>query len=290
MNLATKQMLDKYNCQSHDDYINALKEVIQEIALLGLWRAKFHEKAAFYGGSALRILYELDRFSEDLDFTLLQQDDTFQLTDYMSAMEKELNSFGFEVNVEKKSKNIHSHIESAFIKANSKIQLLKIETPLSIANKLHGMHTIKIKMEVDINPPGKFSTESKTLLQPIPFSVNTLVLPDLFAGKVHAILCRPWVTRVKGRDWYDFVWYISQGHAVNLTHLQERLVQSGAYDANNQLTHEQLHAMLLAKIQTTDFVNAKADIAPFIKDQHVLALWSSSFFQDILGRLKSTYQ
>lgn len=287
MNLVVKQMLAQYDCHGQDDYIHALKEIIQEIALLGLWRAKFHEKAAFYGGSALRILYGLDRFSEDLDFTLLHKDNNFQLDSYNQAIEKELKGFGFEVTVEKKTKSKQSAIESAFIKANSKMQLLHIEAPVHVTDKLHSMHTIKIKMKVDIHPPGKFSTESKTLLQPIPFSVNTVVLPDLFAGKIHAILCRPWVKRVKGRDWYDFVWYVSRGHAVNLVHLQERLVQSGAYQPGDKLTLVQLQQLLIAKIETTDFANARVDVALFIKDQHVLALWSTAFFTDLVHRLKA---
>lgn len=287
MHIAVKQMLEKYQCQNQSDYINALKEIIQEIALLGLWRAKFYEKAAFYGGSALRTLYGLDRFSEDLDFTLLKVDDEFELGAYNQFIEKELSSFGFEVTVEKRVKNIESTIESAFIKANSKVQLLTIEAPNDIIDTLHSMHSIKIKMEVDVNPPGKFTTEAKILLRPIPFSVNSLVLPDLFAGKIHALLCRPWQKRVKGRDWYDFVWYISNNRAVNLVHLQERLVQSGAWDDKNKLTPERLNALLLAKINATDFLNAKGDASQFIKDQQALDMWSPAFFIELLNNLKT---
>src|SRR3990167_2606788 len=272
MHIAVKQMLEKYQCQNQSDYINALKEIIQEIALLGLWRATFYEKAAFYGGSALRILYGLDRFSEDLDFTLLKVDDEFELCTYNQSIKKELGSFGFEVNVEKRVKNIGSTIESAFIKANSKVQLLTIEAPKDVIDTPHSMHLIKIKMEVDVNPPGKFATEAKTLLRPIPFSVNSLTLPDLFAGKIHALLCRPWQKRVKGRDWYDFVWYISNDRVVNLVHLQERLVQSGAWDDKNKLTPEWLNDLLLAKIKATNFSNAKVDASQFIKDQQALEM------------------
>lgn len=288
MHIAIKQMLEKYPCQNQRDYLNALKEIIQEISLLGLWRAKFYEKAAFYGGSALRILYGLDRFSEDLDFTLLKVDDEFELDTYNQFIEKELSSFGFEVKVEKRVKNIESTIESAFIKANSKVQLLTIEAPNDIIDTLHSMHLIKIKMEVDVNPPGKFTTEAKTLLRPIPFSVNSLTLPDLFAGKIHALLCRPWQKRVKGRDWYDFVWYISNSRVVNLVHLQERLVQGGAWDDKNKLTQERLNDLLLAKIDATDFSNAKVDASPFIKDQQALEMWSPAFFIELLGKLKTT--
>lgn len=133
-------------------------------------------------------------------------------------------------------------------------------------------------MEVDINPPGKFKTEAKILLHPIPFSVKTYQLPDLFAGKIHALLCRPWQQRVKGRDWYDFIWYLSRNIPVNLAHLQERLVQSGDWDIKVQFTLTDLKIMLTDKIVKTDFENAKKDILPFIKDHQSVELWSKEFF------------
>src|SRR5579862_5391578 len=230
MHSAIKTMLGRYKCHSEQDYINALKEIFQEIALLGLWRSKFYEKAAFYGGTALRILYGLDRFSEDLDFTLLQTDKHFDLAPYNQAIVDELNGFGFQVSVETKIKNIESNIESAFIKATTKKQLIVIEADSEIIQRIHHMNTIKIKMEVDINPPGSMSTEVKNILLPIPFSVKTLTQADLFAGKLHATLCRPWQTRVKGRDWYDLVWYIARSIPVNLHHLRDRLIQSKEWE------------------------------------------------------------
>lgn len=281
-----KQMLERYSCHTEQDYLNALKEIFQEIALLGLWRAKFYEKAAFYGGSALRILYGLDRFSEDLDFTLLAPNKQFDLSFYNNAVANELNAFGFDVRVESKHKTKESNIESAFIKADSKKQFLIIETPASLIKRLHTMHTIKIKMEIDIYPPGKFNTEVKTLLQPIPFTVKTLSLPDLFAGKIHALLCRPWTQRVKGRDWYDFVWYIARHTSVNLVHLKERLVQSGAWQKKEKFTKEALLDLLIAKIQQTNFELAKKDVLPFLNDAESIALWSVDFFLMLLNAIK----
>lgn len=285
MHEVVKTMLSKYACQTEQDYINALKEIFQEITLLGLWRAKFYEKAAFYGGTALRILYGLDRFSEDLDFSLLKPESNFNLSRYNQAIKDELNGFGFEVSVETKVKNINTNIESAFIKAETKKQLILIDISPDIANRIHHMNSIKIKMEVDINPPGKFNTESKILLQPIPFSVRTYQLPDLFAGKIHALLCRPWQQRVKGRDWYDFVWYLSRNAPVNLGHLQQRLFQSGKWDNDNKLTLTDLQKMLAEKINETDFENAKKDILPFIKDAQAVDLWSKQFFLTVIEKI-----
>jgi len=286
MHTALAQMLKRYQCSSQNDYSNALKEIIQELALLGLWRAKFYENAAFYGGSALRILYDLDRFSEDLDFTLLSPDENFSLAPYIKAIQDELNSFGLETEVNSKVKNSASKINSAFIKANTKQQLILINTPQTIIARTHNMQTLKIKMEVDTNPPGSFNTEVKTLLQPIPFSIKTLIMPDLFAGKVHALLCRPWQKRVKGRDWYDFVWYISRNTPLNLIHLRERLIQSDAWSRNKKLQAHDVINLLSMKITNTNFDNAKDDIQPFIKDAQSIQLWSSHFFMDLLKRLK----
>jgi predicted nucleotidyltransferase component of viral defense system len=286
MHEAIKQMLTKYNCQSGQDYINAVKEIFQEIALLGLWRAKFYEKAAFYGDSALRILYGLDRFSEDLDFTLLSPNKKFDWEPYNQAIIDELAGFGFEVTISAKNKNNKSNIESAFIKADSKKQLMIIEAPAEISERVHHMQSIKIKIEVDIDLPGIFQTEVKTLLQPIPFFVKTLIPSDLFAGKIHALLCRPWQIRVKGRDWYDFVWYIGRQIPVNLLHLQERLAQSKAWDLKDKLLEADLLKLLKDKIMAIDFYDAKDDILPFIKDPQSVELWSSEFFLQLLSRIK----
>ncbi|OGV36543.1 MAG: hypothetical protein A3E88_04165 [Legionellales bacterium RIFCSPHIGHO2_12_FULL_35_11] len=285
MNTTIKTMLTKYQCRSEQDYINALKEIFQEIALLGLWRAKFYEKAAFYGGTALRILYGLDRFSEDLDFTLLKPNNNFDFTLYNQAITEELNSFGFQVTVETKNKSMKTSIESAFIKATTKTQLIVIEAAPQLIDRIHHMNTIKIRMEIDTHPPGNFTTDVKNLLLPIPFSVKTLSQPDLFAGKLHALLCRPWQSRVKGRDWYDLIWYIARNVPANLSHLRDRLIQSNAWNKKHKLTRENLLALLTDKINSVDFKNAKKDILPFIKDKQAVDLWSNDFFLDIIQKL-----
>jgi len=145
MNDAVNIMLDRYSCSSVNDYENALKEIIQEIALLGLWRSKFFEKAAFYGGSALRILYGLDRFSEDLDFSLLKKDEVFSLADYCRAVEDELNSFGFSVTVEKKEKKSKTNIDSAFIKAGTLKNMIVIDIPQSVRKKTDQGKVMKVR-------------------------------------------------------------------------------------------------------------------------------------------------
>jgi len=286
MNSAIKTMLDRYNLKSADDYENALKEIIQEIALLGLWRAKFFEKTAFYGGTALRLLYGLDRFSEDIDFSLLKPDHNFKIDDYAAALGDELSSFGFSVIVERKDKSFESNIESAFIKAGTLKNLITIEAPSQLLKKLSNAKTLKVKIEVDIEPPSGFETEAKYLLNPIPFSVNTYKIPYLFAGKMHAILCREWKTRVKGRDWYDFVWHVGKNARLNLKHLENRMRQTGHLLQNDILSKKKFLELLDQRIENVDFEKAKNDVAPFLKDQGAVLVWSKDFFREIAKRIE----
>lgn len=285
MNNAILTMLENYPCHTEQDYQNALKEIIQNVALVGLWRAKFFEHAAFYGGSALRILYGLNRFSEDLDFSLLTPNPTFKLKKYCDAIKMELASFGFEVEVNDKTKSFASRIQSAFIKANTKKQLISIQTPEAIVNKLPRDQQLKVKIEVDIDPPGDFKTEAKILLQPIPSSINTFQQPDLLAGKIHAILCRQWKMRVKGRDWFDLVWYIGKKIPLRLLHLKARLIQSGMCEKTTPLDLNQVKEMLYDKATRIDFQQAKRDVLPFIKDSTSVLLWSCDFFKEVITRL-----
>ncbi len=287
MNPAIQSMLDKYNCEARQDYENALKEIIQEVALLGLWRAKFFEHAAFYGGTALRILYGLDRFSEDLDFSLLEPRADFELQRYLEAVKVELNSMGFVVDVEERVKSVEPPIDSAFIKAGTKEHLIRFDVPEEISARIHYKERMKIKLEVDTNPPGGFETEAKILLQPIAFSVKTYKLSSLFAGKIHAVLARPWLTgRVKGRDYYDFVWYIARDVPVQLEHLEKRLRQTGSWTSKKSLAREDLVDLLEQKFSNLNVELAKKDILPFVKDPAAVAVWSKDFFTSLLQRLK----
>jgi predicted nucleotidyltransferase component of viral defense system len=283
MTPAIQQMLDRYSCRNEDDYINAVREIMQEIALQGLWRGKFFEHAAFYGGTALRILYGLNRGSEDLDFSLLQPDNDFRLATCADALKRELASFGFSVEFSAKEKNREHNIDSAFLKGNTRMQLISIGLPESLTDRIHSRKELKIKLEIDIDPPPGFLTEVKTLLRPIPHSVRVYILPDLLAGKLHAVLCRKWRNRSKGRDWYDMVWYAGHHPQVDLPHLEARMRQSGDYPDDQPLTLERLRQFLNAAIDDVDIDQLKADVRPFIRDPQELALWSKDFFRQVAG-------
>lgn len=286
MQRAIAQMLDKYSCQSAADYVQALRGILQEIALLGLWRGKFFEKATFYGGTALRILYGLDRFSEDMDFSLLKANPDFELECYSAKLEKELAAFGFEVRVENKNKAIDSVVQSAFLKADTTNQLLVIKVSEEIVQQIPAGQKVKIKIEIDTDPPEGFRSESKFLLQPIPFSVRSYVLPDLFAGKMHAILCRNWKNRVKGRDWYDLVWYCANHPELHLSHLEQRMRQSGHWNRVETLTQKNFGELILLRIDSVDIEQAKLEVLPFARQPQVLDIWSKDFFREIVGRIK----
>jgi predicted nucleotidyltransferase component of viral defense system len=285
MHDAIRSMLDRYDLHTRDDYTNALREIIQEIALLGLWRSKFFEHSAFYGGTALRVVYGIDRYSEDLDFSLLKSDDRFSLGVYAGSLQRELNSFGFQVEFEQRQKSHQTQIESAFLKTNTYKQLIVIEASEDLLRDLHPLKNLKIKLEVDTDPPGGFETETRYVLQPIPFSVRIFSLPDLFAGKLHTILCRHWKSRVKGRDWYDLVWYVSNHPEFRLSHLEARMRQSGNYNEEGPLSVEKLRSLLQDAVNKLDVEKARKEVSPFVRDQRTLDVWSTEFFADVVQRV-----
>jgi len=286
------KMLEKYDLSNSNSSFDALREILQEIVLLGLYDAGFFKHAAFYGGTALRILHHLPRFSEDLDFSLLESNPTFNLKPYEDAIIDTLKSFGFDVTIEIKEKSSNSAIASAFVKGNTIEHYLNINAPKDITNKIHKNQAVKIKLKVDTNPPLDFETKSLIRLTPRPFSINAFTLPSLFAEKMHAILCRAWSTRPKGRDWYDLVWYIANDISLDTKHLKARLSQSCKYlEENNivipeNLTSESIKELLLKRIETLDVPKAKNDIQPFIKDIKEVELWSKEFFIAVVENIK----
>ncbi|MCD4676655.1 MAG: nucleotidyl transferase AbiEii/AbiGii toxin family protein [Desulfobacula sp.] len=276
-----EQMLSRYELYTVHDHENALKEIIQVIVLLGLWRSKFYEKAVFYGGSALRILHKLDRFSEDLDFSLIQPEKTFNIKKYIGAVKSELELWGFEVSAEEKNNKNKSTIDSAFIKANTLVHLLKIDSNL----KTHKNAVMKIKLEIDQDPAIGFVSDLKYHLHPIPFSIKTMTLSSLFAGKMHALLCRTTRTNIKGRDWYDLIWFVKNNIPCDLHYLKNKMLQTGHIDFSEALTKEKLVELISEKSKEIDFSLAKKDVEPFLKNsgqKDELILWSDAFFNGYL--------
>ncbi|OIP04864.1 MAG: hypothetical protein AUJ97_02185 [Bacteroidetes bacterium CG2_30_32_10] len=278
MDKILKSMLPDPLPQTTTGMINALREIMQSITLLGLWRMKFFEHAAFYGGTSLRILYGLDRFSEDLDFSLLKPSSNFSFSNYGSSLKKELEAFGFEVSFDTKVKATETNIESAFLKCNTYNQLIIIKAPDEMLGLINSQSVLKVKLEVDTNPPPLFDTEIKYVFSPLQFAVRTYSLPSLFAGKMHALLCRKWKTRTKGRDWYDFVWYTSKYPTLKLVHLEQRMRQSGHYTNDEPLTIKTCLDYIYNSIEKLDINMAINEVSPFISNPRSLDLWRKDFF------------
>lgn len=280
------QMLSKYQIRNIEDKKNAIKEIVQEVVLCGLSRGGFFKDAAFYGGTALRIFYGLDRFSEDLDFSLVSQNPEFDLTKYFSYIENETKSLGLNFSVSEKAKSFDSNVKSAFLKGNTKEHILTFYEESNDTNIINKDELISIKFEVDINPPMGATFETKFSLLPSPYQVRLYDMPSLFAGKIHACLCRNWKSRVKGRDFYDYVFFLAMGAKVNLVNLKAKLVQSKFIAEDYDLTIENLKTLLNERFSNMDFAQAKEDVLPFVKDKSKLDLWSKEFFIEITKQLQ----
>lgn len=281
MNNIITQMLAKYEIKNVDDEINALKEIIQEIVLSGLSRGSFFDVAAFYGGTALRIFHHLDRFSEDLDFALIEANSDFQLSSYFPYIERELKAYGLNLEVSTKKKINESNITSAVVRGGTLEHILKFFPNRENNQYNYLLKKIKIKFEVDINPPSGANYEYKYKLLPSPHQIRIYDMSSLFAGKIHAILCRNWEIRVKGRDLYDYVFFLANHTSVNLELIKNKLIASNYIDPNSLFDISVLKKLLIAKFSVIDYKEAKEDVLPFIKDFQSLNLWSQDFFCNI---------
>ena len=285
MNNIIEQMLSKYEIKNTTDEINALKEIIQEIVLAGLSRGNFFNEVAFYGGTALRFFYNLDRFSEDLDFVLIKPDKNFDLSKYFSYIEKELKAYGINLQINTKVKSIDSNITSAFLKGDTLEHILKF-FPNEEGHKYNQiLKNLKIKFEVDINPPMGATYENKYKLLPSPHLIKLYDKPSLLAGKIHAILCRGWKTRVKGRDLYDYLFFMATDTRVNLELLKNKLLVSNAIESGDDFDINKLKELLINKFKVIDYNEAKEDVSPFIKNIDNLNLWSSELFISVTDKL-----
>jgi hypothetical protein len=276
--------IESYKPKNIEETEQALREIMQEITLAGLYRANFFQHAAFYGGTALRIFHGLKRFSEDLDFSLLKKNSNFDITPYFHNISEEFRALGLTVTLTHKSKTKETNIDSAFLKSDtiwSEIILENSLIPLNLIRK----PVIKIKLEIDKNPPLGFETENLLLLRPFSFQVNCMKLPDLYAGKMHALLFRKWKTRVKGRDWFDFEWYVQNNVPLNLEHFRMRAIESGDFDADN-IGEGDFKEMLLNRISQIQIEGIKLDISRFIQDQNVLNIWSTDYFNELVKKMR----
>lgn len=275
MSAVFDQMMSRYEIKTTEDRQNAIHEVMQQITLAALYRTDFFDKAAFYGGTCLRIFYDLQRFSEDMDFSLLEKDDSFNLEKYFDAIKNEFNAHGREIVITRKTKTPNTNIESAFLKDNTELYNIAFQTQPSV----------KIKIEVDTDPPPGFNTEYKLLLLPFSFMTRCFTLPGLFAGKMHAFLFRNWKNRVKGRDWYDLEWYVRNEYKLDFNHFIERCNQNNKVLPNN-FTHDEFISLVKKRISETNIERVKADVSPFVKNINELEIWSTEYFLNLCELIK----
>jgi len=286
MNPAVLAMLKEFgDIKNSRDEQNALKEIIQKIVLLGLHRQNFFDRAAFYGGSALRILYGLNRFSEDLDFCLMPADKNFTLSPFFQGIEEELARFGLKAMISEKRTGPGTEIESAFVKQPTYQGLITIGLK---PKPTQPEQLVKIRLEVDKNNPPGGVEERRLIKLPTPFMIKSLTLPSLFAGKLHAILARSYLNRVKGRDYYDLQFYLARGEAVNMAYLEAKLRDSGHFSGELPLDRDQLLGLLKTKFEQVDFKKAAADVRPFLHAQDIAQTdeWTSELFCALIDTLK----
>ena len=258
------EMVEALHPRNKDEKESAKQEVMQQIALYGLYRGGFFDHAAFYGGTCLRIFHNLQRYSEDMDFTQTEKDPNIHLEYYFPQLIEAFKLTGREVTIKKKENKTFGNVESAFLKDNTDVYDIAFQTE----------KTIKVKIELDTDPPLGFETEQKTLLKPFSTMIRCVTLPDLYAGKMHALLYRNWKARVKGRDWYDFQWYVANRVPLNFKHLQKRVAEFNGIELSKEDFLKALHD----RLATTDIESVKQDVVRFVFNQRDIEIWSNKYF------------
>lgn len=264
MNDLYQLMLNQYDLSTTQKQRNATFEVNQQIILAGLYQGGFFDHAAFYGGTCLRIFHGMQRFSEDMDFSLLRHEENFDFTKFFQPIIDVFDIVGRNVEITQKDKKSFGKVESAFLKDNTDVYNISFKTEKSI----------KIKIEVDTEPPLLFETEQKLLIQPYSFMTRCFTLPCLFAGKMHALVFRAWKNRVKGRDWYDFEWYVRNRVQLDFKHLQERIRQFNGMT----VSQDEFMLMLKERLANASINQAKQDVMPFLRNPKELDIWSNDYF------------
>ena len=266
------EMVAAYNPQNAEQRLNAQHQAMQQIVLAGLQKGGFFEHAAFYGGTCLRIFHNLPRFSEDMDFSLTEKNPSIHLENYFQAIQDVFAFTGKEVVITKKEKLNFGRVESAFLKEDTSAYDIVFRTEKAI----------KVKIELDTDPPLLFDTEQKLLMKPYSLMVRCFTLPDLFAGKMHALVYRNWKSRVKGRDWYDFEWYIRFNVPLNFKHLQERIREF----SGKEVSKEEFMQLLRERLSTADINQVKQDVLPFVDRPSDLNIWSNDYFLQLADKLR----
>jgi len=285
-----REMLSRYDISDPNIASRALREVLQELVLYSLYQARFFDSVVFYGGTALRIIHGLDRFSEDLDFSVRKEAGNFSFSSFGERIIKGLEEFGIESVFENQEyKSGGQGIARSNVRTGPISDILSVGTSGSlkeISRLFPANQNVRIRLEVDTGPPGSFQEESSFLLYPIAFPVLTMRLSSLFAGKMCALLCRLWRGRVKGRDWFDFIWFLKKNATLDLGYLEDKLRGSGNFESSDPLSLAEVKKMYLARVESLDVEGAIRDVSPFLRDVASIHAWSREFFMSLADRIE----
>lgn len=285
MNETMEALVKRLDPDSVDERKIVVRQAVQEVALNGLSETDFFDRAAFCGGTALRIFHGLDRFSEDLDFSLQNTDWEFSFDEYLPAICGKAQSFGFELEAKSKVKSEGNNIKSAIIKGNTRELLGLCYPDDGSASHVAKDDSARIKIEADVNPPALASYEVLRSSPPLDYTARLHDMPSLFAGKIDAVLCGPWKNRTKGRDLFDFRFYIEKGIPVNMEYLESRIVSKGHADPGDCFDRDRLLDMLRRRFMELDYPSAMEDAGTFAADWASCEGWCPEMFISLSERL-----
>ncbi len=285
MAITIENIIKMYKPKTVEETKAVLREIIQSIVLIGLSKGGFFNKASFYGGTALRIFYGLNRYSEDLDFTLNEYEESFSINYYTDKIKEIALSYGVELEIITKIKKVKTPIESAFAKLNTYQAFISLNINENITSILHRDEVLKVKFEVDCNPPTGFNVETKWIDMPEFAPIVVLDEASLFAGKLHAIICRNYKNSVKGRDYYDFLFYTSKRVKPNLKYLKNKLMASGKINEEDEFSLDVLKKMLMERFESVDYEQVKNDATRFVFKKEDLSFYNKELFIQMLDRL-----
>ena len=282
-NSVFSEKIREYNPASALEQENVLQELMQLFVLAGLSKEGFFHQVQFHGGTCLRVVHGMNRFSEDLDFVLKEPDGNFEWSKYLNKVQGDAWQEGIHFEIVDKS-HLSGAVKKAFLKTDSVGKVLLLELP----HQRHNAKKLRIKLEIDCNPPAGSTFETHYITFPVMAALTTQTLESGFASKSHALLCRKYC---KGRDWYDFLWYCARKTQINFDLLENALKQQGPWsDRELHVTPEWYLENMGTKIENVDWDTAKDDVARFLptKELKGLELWNSDFFRYHLSRLKET--
>lgn len=281
-----EEIIKSYNPKTIDETKFVIRELVQKIVLIGLSKSGFFSFASFYGGTALRIFYDLNRYSEDLDFTLNYIDESFTLDPFINKIKEVALSYGLNLDIVTKNKKVETPIESAFAKLNTYQTFISLNLNQSMINLLHKDEVIKVKFEIDCSPALGFTNEIKWLDTPEFAKISVLDSSSLFAGKIHAILCRNYKNTIKGRDYYDFLFYIQKRIKPNMEYLKNKLIDTGKISKDDDFNIVILKNMLIARFSEINFEDVKKDASKFILNNDDLSYYSKELFIQMVNKIQ----